>query len=167
MNSIGVRVFVVLLVSLASFVVGLVSEKNDFVERLMWRFNHAVAPRVTAEDNDDTASRALLASILGQTGLSPLDIPELSFASSNGQALTAVLLNEKRREILRALPLIAPAQGWFASGFGLRIDPMTRRVAGSINLQAMPSCPESHADMLRILLRRSAIVVRFLLFSAP
>ena len=104
MNSIGVRVFVVLLVSLASFVVGLVSEKNTFVERLMKRFNHDVAPRVTSGENEDTSSRALLASILGQTGLSPLDIPELSFASGNGQALRAVMLNEKRREVRVSSP---------------------------------------------------------------
>ena len=129
MNIIGVRFFVVLLACLASFIGGLVSEKNDFVERSMRRFNHDEAPPVTSEDNVDTSSRALLASILGQTGLSPLDIPELSFASGNGQTLSAFVLSEKRREILRALPLISPAQGWFASGFGQRIDPVTRRVA--------------------------------------
>jgi murein DD-endopeptidase MepM/ murein hydrolase activator NlpD len=39
------------------------------------------------------------------------------------------MLNEKRGEILSALPLIAPAEGWFASGFGRRIDPMTHRLA--------------------------------------
>jgi len=71
----------------------------------------------------------VLASILGQTGLSPLDIPKLSFASGNGQTLSAFVLSEKRRYILRALPLISPAEGWFASGFGRRTDPMTRRVA--------------------------------------
>jgi len=80
-----------------------------------------------SEAHQDALSRAALAALMTQTGLTEIDIPEFATLTQRGNPLSAITLIEKRAAIQAAMPLGLPAEGWFASGFGRRMDPITHR----------------------------------------
>lgn len=75
---------------------------------------------------DEYESRVILQNMLTQTGLSKLEFPEIGTLLNPSTSLPLQMLVPQREQMIAALPSISPAEGWLASGFGDRLDPMSK-----------------------------------------
>lgn len=77
--------------------------------------------------SDEFSSRALLHALVTQAGASAFEFPELTRLLNPNSSLTLQSVIAERESMMNALPTMAPAEGWLASGFGDRVDPMTKK----------------------------------------
>lgn len=77
-------------------------------------------------ETQDMESRAALVATLERAGLSFLEFPEIKTLLNPISELSRQMILEQRAAMMAALPSIAPAEGWLASGFGGRNDPWTK-----------------------------------------
>lgn len=79
---------------------------------------------------DEFSSRALLSALITQAGATPLEFPGLERLLNPSSSLPLQVVLAERNAMINAIPTMAPAEGWLASGFGERVDPITRKVSG-------------------------------------
>jgi murein DD-endopeptidase MepM/ murein hydrolase activator NlpD len=77
--------------------------------------------------SDEFSSRTLLSALITQAGASSFEFPELTRLLNPSSSLPLQVIIAERVSMMKALPTMAPAEGWLASGFGERIDPMSKR----------------------------------------
>ncbi len=97
------------------------------IERREARMLREMLRQSSITPTDEFSSRALLEAVVQQTGATSLEFPELQKLLNPSSALPLQLIVAERQTMLNALPTASPAEGWLASGFGERIDPMSKR----------------------------------------
>lgn len=97
------------------------------IERREARLLREMLRQSTVTSTDEFSSRTLLEALITQSGATPLEFPELPKLLNPSSALPLQLIVAERQAMLSAIPTISPAEGWLASPFGDRMDPITKR----------------------------------------
>lgn len=97
------------------------------IEREEARKLREIIRKTMATTTDEFSSRAMLNAIITQAGASALEFPELTRLLNPSSSLPMQVVIAEREAMMNAIPAIAPAEGWLASGFGERIDPVTKK----------------------------------------
>jgi len=74
----------------------------------------------------DASTRSVIETVMLKAGLSFLEFPDIKTLLDPESSLPLQVVVAQREAMIRSIPSIAPADGWLASGFGVRIDPWNK-----------------------------------------